>query len=345
MLMAPEITLQVNMSAGDVAYADVTVPALVRAHGAGASHRLAVVDCCRPQRTKLVDPDRRFPESGFRQRVERIRAIAESLKAAGYLDEIVYLEAGDPLLAELSRIYLRGLITETHDYAGCALMAYLAGFELPRTRFVLHYDADMLLHQTAGYDWSLEAAETMIGSSGAVAATPRTSPPFTHLTDAPDGPSLHEGLPYSPVSGGWRNAWFSTRCMLLDGERFAAFLPLMRGRTLLEVLAVKYLRRGYPRSPEVMLSRRLGSSGCWRLNLDTPDAWLLHPTTKPPEYLEILPRIQHHVLAGEYPVEQAGRTEIDVPAWERFVRGTPAGQGEERCDDGVSRRSSARLPV
>lgn len=342
--MTADVTLQINLSPGDIAYAELTVPALARAHAGSVCHRMAVVDCCRPQRTKLVDPDARFPEAQFRERVERIRAIAESLRSAGHLDEIVYLHPGDALIDELSRSYLRGLVKETHDYGGCALTAYLAGFELPRTRFVLHYDADMLLYQAPGYDWAAEAAEGMLEIPGAVAGTPRISPPFAHVTGTPDGPSRHEALPYVPVQGGWRNSWFSTRCMLLDRERFRRFLPLLQGRVLLEVLAVKYLRRGYPRAPEIMLFRRLRNAGAWRLNLSSPDAWLLHPHTKPPEYLALLPQIHKHVQAGVYPAEQAGRTEIDVAAWARFLAGTTVPGGAATREE-LSSVRIGELPV
>lgn len=317
-----DITLQINLSPGDIAYARITVPSLVEAHRASVDEKLAIVDCCRPQRTKIVDPDRRFPEPEFSQRVEQICAIAEELKDKGYLDRIVYLHPSDPLLPILSRKYLRNLVHETHDYGACALMAYLAGLEVPTTRYVLHYDADMLLYQASDYDWSVEARYLMDKEPKAVAASPRISPPFGEENDVPDAPSLHEGRLLIPVEGGWRNDWFSTRCYLIDRDKLAGYLPLLQGRTLLEVLLIKYLNRGYPRSPEIMLFRRVGGSGGWRLNLKSEQAWLLHPATKPPRYIELLPQIQNEIRQSRIPVEQRGYANINLSAWEDFLAGS-----------------------
>jgi len=314
-----DTTLQINLSPGDIAYAQMTVPALVEAHRANVDEKLAIVDCCRPQRTKIVDPDRRFPEPEFSQRVEQICAIAEELKAKGYLNRIVYLRPGEPLLSLLSRKYLGNWVHETHDYGGCALISYLAALEVPKTRYILHYDADMLLYQISGYDWSVEAKYLMDREYQAVAASPRISPPFSKEKNISDAPSLHEGRPLSTVEGGWRNDWFSTRCYLIDGEKLASYLPLLQGRLLLETLAMKYLNRGYPRSPEIMLFKRVGVAGGWRLNLKFEQAWLLHPATKPPRYLELLPQIQRAIQQGQVPVEQRGYADINLSAWEDFL--------------------------
>jgi hypothetical protein len=251
--------------------------------------------------------------------VEQICAIAEELRYEGYFDRIVYLRPGDPLLAHLTRKYLRNVVRETHDYGGCALTAYLAALELPRTRYVVHYDGDMLLYQKPGFDWVQEALGLLAGQPKAVAATPRISPPFRVVTGLPDAPSLHEARPLAMVPGGWRNDWFSTRCFLMDLHRLADYLPLLQGWTLLEVLAVKYLRRGYPRSPEMMMFKRISRAGGWRLNLSNEDAWLLHPATKPEKYIQLLPEILNAVGRGEVPNEQRGYADIKLPSWESFL--------------------------
>lgn len=62
-----DITLQVNLSAGDVNYAALTVPALVQQH-ADIKKRLLVVDCCRPQKSRIMDPDVKIPHKKVRGR-------------------------------------------------------------------------------------------------------------------------------------------------------------------------------------------------------------------------------------------------------------------------------------
>jgi hypothetical protein len=314
-----DVTLQINLSPGDIAYAQLTVPALAEAHRVHVDETLAIVDCCRPQKTKIVDPERRFPEAEFQQRVEKICAITEDLKTKGYLDRIVYLYPNNSLQPILARKYLGNWVNETHDYGGCALMAYLAAFEVTTTRYLIHYDADMLLYQASDYDWSVEAKYLMDKEHKVVAASPRISPPFRQDKNLADAPSLHEGRPLFPVEGGWCNDWFSTRCYLIDKDKLNSYLPLIQGRLLLETLAIKYLNRGYPRSPEIMLFKRVGRAGGWRLNLKSEQVWLLHPKTKPPRYIELLPQIQQHILKGQVPVEQRGYADINLSAWENFL--------------------------
>ncbi|WP_413167505.1 hypothetical protein ACL6C3_12590 [Capilliphycus salinus ALCB114379] len=314
------LTLQINLSPGDVAYAGVTVPVLAKFHRANVDEILAIVDCCKPQKTKIVDPNRRFPEPGFSQRVEKICAIVEELKTQGYIDRIVYLKPGNSLQPILALKYLGNWVNETHDYGGCALMSYLAAFEMSKTRYLLHYDADMLLYQSLNYDWPIEAISLIEKAPNAVAASPRISPPFSTEKKLPDAPSLHEGRPFTPVAGGWKNDWFSTRCYLIDIEKLSTYLPLIQGKILAETLLRKYLKRGYPRSPEIMIFQRVGRAGGWRLNLNSKNAWLLHPTTKSPRYLELLPQIQHSILQGKVPLEQRGYADIKLSAWETFLQ-------------------------
>ncbi len=154
MTAASDTSLQINLSPGDVSYAERTVPDLVRAHRANMDEVFVIVDCCRPQRTKAFDPDKRVPQPAYAERAERICAIADAFRRDGLVDRVVELHPGDPLFPLIARKYLCNLIHDTHECGGTALMSYFAAFELTRSRYLLHYDADMLLFQAAGYDWS-----------------------------------------------------------------------------------------------------------------------------------------------------------------------------------------------
>lgn len=311
-----EITLQINLSAGDSAYAELTVPALLAAHP-HVAERLLIVDLCKPQATKIVDPAQRFPEPAFSQRVSRISALAESWLAGRKVDRVVYLRPGDPLFAKLSRTYLRPWVRETHDYGGCALMSYLAAFELCRTRWLLHYDADMLLHQSPDFDWATAAQNALSGNNAIAAAIPRPSPP---PLDGPDAPSSHERLALTPHPAGWLNTWFSTRCFLFDLERLRPGLPLLQGRAYWDSLAAKILRRGYPRAPEILLFRRLSSAGLTRLSLNDRRAWLLHPVRKDAAFVAALPGLQAVIAEGRCPDAQRGQQDLNLEAWRDLLR-------------------------
>ena len=315
-----DVTLQVNLSPGDISYAEMTVPALIQAHRASVDATLAVVDCCKPQRTQKIEPERDYPEPEFSRRVERIRAITSDLQAAGYFDQVVYIHPGDALLRTLAKKYLRNVITGTHDAKGTPILAYLVPFEVASSRYVVHYDADMLLHQDPGYDWIVEATERMRKLPRAVIATPRVSPPFAAYRNLPDATSLHEGPTPEFVDGGWLVNWFSTRCFLMDRERLALHLPLPQGRLLLELVARRMLNRNYPLSLEIMLCRRIGGEGGRRLDLRSERAWILHPEDKGARFLQLLPAILQAIAAGDIPPEQRGWENVKLPLWDEFLR-------------------------
>ena len=311
-----DVTLQINLCAGDIAYAQMTVPFLVEAHRKNVSEKVAVVDCCRPQRTRIIEPDLRFPQPQFSQAVEQICLIAENLKSRGYFDRIIYLRADDPVLRRISGKYFRNVIQETHNYRGIALMAYLVTFEACRTSFVLHYDADMLLYQEPGYDWSTEAKSLINLDKKAVAATPRVFPPLDYNEDPA---SLYLGKPMESFRDAWYNDWFSARCYLKDLAKFKKYLPLLKGRIFLETLVRKYLNRSYPLSLESIISRRLSRSGCHKLYLKSKRAWLLHPDKKSSVYLKHLPKIQDSIKKNRIPEEQRGHEDLILSAWEDFL--------------------------
>jgi hypothetical protein len=312
------ITLQINLSAGDAGYAALTVPALLASHDP-TYHRLLVVDGCRPQRTRIFDPNIRVPEPGFGERLARVRQMASDWLGAGLVHEVAFLTPGDSRFGGFARRYTRPWMTETHDYGGCAYMGYWAALDLPRTRYVLHYDADMLLHQDPGFSWVDEALAHWAETPQALAAIPRISPPGFALSPESDGPSSHEGRPGLRTPAGWLSDWFSTRCFLFDCERLAPLLPLVRGRRALAFRLRRMIDRGYPPGPEHLLFGSLGGRG-WRcLNLASTQAYLLHPTRKDAEYYRLLPGILAATAEGRCPLDQRGRADLCLEAWAHYL--------------------------
>ena len=309
------ITLQINISPGDIQYAHLTVPALVRKH-LGIAKRLLVVDCCRPQKTKLVNPDVKFPIEIFEKKVEKIIAIAEQLKKDGFITDIYYLKPNDPFIKDLSKKYLRGIYDCTHSGGGTANMSYWAAIELPQTKYVLHYDGDLLLYQKEGYSWVNEAMQYFSDNDKIITVLPRDAPPSLEIFNKT--PTYHEGMPSENYDKYWLNEFFSTRHFLLDKERLKPFLPLMNGKILWETLLRKYGNRVFPRDPEIVLFSRLSSKHSKRLILKSGDAWMLHPNSKPKEYLDILPQMIALVDAGTVPKKQQGYSNVILDEWLNF---------------------------
>ncbi len=361
-LPAPEITLQVNVCAGDISYADPILRSLVRTHREDIREVVAVADCCRPQSTPVLHRASRFPPDEFGQRVERLRELCARWLGEGLVDRIEYLEAGDAArVRRLNRKYCGRDTACTHDHLGHAFSAYFAGWEAANTRYVVHFDADVLLHQAPGYSWLRDAVARLSADRKLLAVSPRIAPPPADAAGQMVDMAI-EGVAWLPTwrltreADGWRSDWFSTRCHVIDRERLAELLPLTprRGRAadgwadwvnrcLLPVYDAypwitekpvsglrwfgdrvsrrlsRTLIPEFPLPPEVLLyehALRIGMESCY---LTDPRAWYIHPDRKPPEFVDLLPKLLAATREGRYPRPQAGFTGVDLSVWKDFT--------------------------
>lgn len=246
---ALDITLQLNLCAGDLAYAEETVPALVATHRPDVREVLIVADACHPQSTPVLHSPSRFPAAGFAERVARLRALCARWQSEGLVDRVEFLEPQSARVRELNRKYSGRATPWTHDHLGHAFSAYFAGWESARTRYVLHFDADILLHQATGFSWLQAAVAVLESESKVLAVSPRIAPP---LPGAGELRMVRPGEPgcgwvsswrLTPDSRGWRSDWFSTRCHVMDRERLAALLPLTPQRGPMADAGSEWLNR------------------------------------------------------------------------------------------------------
>jgi len=314
--MLGEVTLQINLSAGDLNYAHLTVPALISQHQY-LKKRLLVLDCLKPQKTKIVNPELKYPEPEFSLRIKKLKVLVEDFLAKGLVSDIYFLEEGDPFIKKTLNTYFKNFVTETHEYGGIGIISYLAGIELTKTKYVLHYDGDMLFYQKAGFNWVESAIEVLNEYTDCISITPGIAPPTTQLTRTASFEHWSENL---KVTGGYKDKFFSARQFLIDKDRLYAEFPLFRGIVLLETLLVKYLNRGYPRSVENIFFKRFSTAGKFRFMMDSHNCWVLHPLDKPLTYLEILPFIIENVNSGVVPMEQEGHENINLEAWLEFFK-------------------------
>ncbi|GGE44421.1 hypothetical protein EV200_101227 [Pedobacter psychrotolerans] len=312
--MINQVTLQINISPGDINYAGLTIPALVANHS-DIKKRLLIVDCCRPQKTKLVDPDLKFPIHNFEKNVEKIIEISKKLLKDNIVTEVHYLYHDSPLFKVVSKKYLNNLYDCTHAAGGTANMSYWVGIELCNSKYVLHYDGDIILYQKSDYSWVEEALSLMLKEENVIIAVPRLAPPPNEI----DYPSYQEGREITSFEKFWINDWFSTRHFLLDKEKLNSFLPLVIGKVKVELLLRKYLRRAFPIDPEMLLFKSLGRRGCKRLILKNKNAWITHPADKPENFLRNVKKIISEVKQGNFPLEQMGYENINLDAWINFI--------------------------
>ena len=305
------ITLQINVSPGDSAYLHQTIPALISKHRDHVDEVLLILVLNRPQRTRLVDPTKRFPTPDFENRAQSVLNWARQAQSIKLVDRI---EVANPSSLEAGWVYdefLGKLISETHDYGGSALLSYFLAFSFCRTQYLLHYDADILLYQDPDFAWPLKAISALHSDPSLFSVSPRFAPPLELLA----GPTRLSWPPFKKHPLGWTDRWFSTRCFLCEIEKISQLKPLIQGWLLLEIFVVKYMKRGFPRSPEVILSHRIKQAGGWRLILEQPEAWYLHPQTKDADFRVVLPSLIQAINKGHYPAGQAGYPDLNLDAW------------------------------
>lgn len=312
--MIDDITLQINISPGDINYAALTVTALIANH-LDIKKRLLVVDCCRPQKTKLIDPDLRFPLTSFDEKVKQIIEISEKLLKDNTVTDICYLRPNDPIFKIIAKKYLNNLYECTHSAGGTANMSYWAGIELSDSKYILHYDGDIILYQKKNYSWVEEALRLMNEEESVIIAVPRLAPPPIKI----DYPSYHEGRKLIFSNKYWLNDWFSTRHFLLNKEKLNKYLPLVIGKVKVELLLRKYGKRAFPIDPEMLLFKSLSPRGCKRLMLKNNNAWITHPVDKSEDFIRIIKKIINEVAKGNFPEEQRGYENVNLDAWIKFT--------------------------
>lgn len=362
----PGVTLQVNVSAGDLDYCGLSVPRLIETHRCDVAEVVVVADCCRPQGTPYVHRASRFPSREFESKVARLRHMVSAWRAEGLIDRVEYVEPEPRALRRLNRKYCGNPTAWSHDHLGHAFSAYFAGWDCARTRYLLHFDADILLYQASGFSWVRAAIARLQEDPRMIAASPRIAPP---LEDA--GRMVNIDSPESgwaptwrldPAPGGWRSSWTSTRCHLIDLDRLAGLLPLAsrhgfdhrlnaliapayrsafwtrpipsRGIGRLTHRVARRLARAvppFPLPPEVLLHERALSKGMGSLYLGDVRAWYIHPDTKPPGFPSLLPGLLSSVGEGRCPDSQRGLSGIRFDAWDKYLSaGMDAPGGPDR---------------
>ncbi len=310
------ITLQINLCAGDVDYCEQTVPQIVNAHK-NIKNVLLLVDTYKPQKTKIVNPYERFPEPLYSQKVEKVKQIAHNFLKNGLVSEVFVFENDEKYIKQLAKKYLHPSFTHTHDTTGMAVMPYWAGIDKVRTKYVLHYDADMLIYQAQNYDWVAEALEYLNEKSQILSAIPRNAAPNDATGKVP---TFHQGRPIQEFEKYWTNDWFGTRCFLMDKSKLENYLPLLKGKLLFEAYIRKIKQRSFPLSPEYVMFKQIGLKGGKKLILKNKNAWTLHPVFKKEEFCLNLPQIFQTIDKNKIPEAQSGWEDMKWEIWKEFLK-------------------------
>ena len=302
--MTPDASLVINLSAGDVAYAYETAKALIESHRDSVKAVIIVIDTIKAPFSNFYNHSERYAEPLFSEKIKKVRETVDKLKTEGLVDQIISLKNGDPYIKNLSKKYFRNRIHETHDFRGAPITAYLVGLEACNTRYIVHYDGDILLHQVPGADWIIKGIQILETTGHLISISPNPAPP----------PATTSKEDYTDLQ------WFSTRCLLINKEILITQLPLVANGHRVELWLRKVFKRTYPPAFETILYKRLRQGKYLTRYLVGEPAWYIHPENKGEIFADLLEPIIQSIHNGDYPPQQTGNETLLIDDWKTYLQ-------------------------
>ena len=304
-----DCTLSITVARSDLPFLRKTIPHLVRSCRHRFSRRTLVMD--------LRAPSGDFPSRPGVGTIAELERVCGELRDDGVVDTLVPVDDSPSLRR---RCYHGGFdrpVRHTVDFRGAPILNYMVSLAVAETAYLVHFDADMLLHQApGGDDWIARGIALLRACDDVCAVLPLSGPPHpAGLLHQPDGYRLDR-------RGFFRFETFTSRVFLVDRARLAALgaLPVTwpRGTTLARRLG-NLKRRVTGRSAlptwEMMLTENMRRTGACRADLADGRAWSLHPLERSAAYFESLDGIIEQVERGEFPAAQAGHYDLRFDAW------------------------------
>lgn len=300
-------TLSITVAPTDLPFLDQTLPHLARAFGQSVAHRLVVADF-----NEVTGTFKKRPVGS----IDSLRKLLDRFQADGLIDQVVPVI----MTSDLVQNAWRGVFTKPlpfpRDYRGAPIVNYLLCLSQAPTRYVMHVDSDMLIHQRPGVTPFVERAIALLQSNEDLAAVlPMSGPPH------PEG-VLHQPVWFELDAKGFhRFRSFTSRLFLVDRERLPRLYPLpldwpqrtSPGRRL----NLRRRLRGLSTLPmwEHMMEWAMSDRRLFRADLSDGSCWSLHPVARGDDFVRALPSIIERVEAGRFPAEQAGHYDLMVEAW------------------------------
>ena len=286
------ITLIINVAITDLDYAEINLLHLCKSHNK-IQRRIIIIDNHKSKSAVYTNYD---------HKLEALMLLAERLKKENVITEIIL---SDTFSANnrLYKKYLGGIINENelYDYRGAPIWAYVIAFEITHTKYLLHYDADMLTYAPT-QKWVDYAISKMENNSKFLCASPATYP-------------VDEQFEKKDVEF----CWFSTRCSLINLSLFKVLKHSYPLKFRLELILRRLLKKSYPSAFESLVSQMMVKRNLTSIYVKSNAAYIIHPEVKDINYLNILPAIIESVEVNQIPNLQIGKENIDVEAWKNHL--------------------------
>lgn len=296
-------TLSINICLTDLPFLSHTIPHIVKSCRYPFVERMLVIDTA-PMKGRYRN------NSSLPNMIELEKA-AQELVNQGYIDTVVKVDYKPKVLISIIKKHLGHSIWETHDFRDAPIYAYLYAYEVAQGDYFLHFDADMLLYQAAGYNWIEAGIEYLKKYPEILTVTPLPGPPDKNLNLKQQEVSYKYDL-----RGFFTFKEFTARRYLLDRRRFDDCLPLPLSYISWKRRLASYLTRHSALERwEGMLTNKLLASKYIRADIASPKAWTLHALEHGTKFLELLPDIITRIEQGDYPAGQTGDYDLQLELW------------------------------
>ena len=298
-----DCSLTILVSRADRQYFMHTVPHLVKMLNFPFQQKLLMVD------TAPLPP--RYSSMSNLGTLEELFELCEQLKERGVVDRILRVKHDDPDQLKLYHSHFSPRPPFTRNYRGYPNIACALAVEEAATDNHLWFDGDMLFYQKPESNWVGKAMNLVAENENVMFVGPHPGPP-------PENGVLHtQTNAYErDEKGFFRFKGFTSRRYLLNRQRFRELLPLTPSSVSRKMqLKSIYNKQSYLQNWEIMVSQALEKSRFYRADTSSPDAWALHTPDHGEEFIKELPQIIERVERGEFPTQQAGDYDLQLPLW------------------------------
>jgi hypothetical protein len=304
----PDCELSILVARPDINYMMHTVSHLVRACNYPFARKTLVVDTAPLGGQYLLRKDL-APMSVL------FDCCAELIKA-GTIDQLTCIEYDVKLKRQLYDEHFGRDFPGTHDFRGYPTFGTMYYIEKCQSPYLVHFDSDILLHQSSDFNWIKRGIEVMQSDERVICVMPLSGPPSAKGTFELVSYDFNE-------AGFFEFKFFSSRLFLIDVRRFKSLLPLSLQfhepsapvpHYIGELVVTKSMEQKMELW-ERMISTRIANTEFVRANLADPRAWTLHALDHGPEFVAKLPSIIEKVERGVFPPEQAGYYDLELSLW------------------------------
>lgn len=312
--MNTDCTLAFLVARTDVSFMMQTIPHLVRTCRFLFKKRLLFVDTAPLGREYLTRP-------GIGT-LDELYTCCQSLVQDGVIDEVIDIPYSAPERKQGYRKHFAPPLFHTHDCRGYPIWGSIFPLETVKTRYLVHFDSDMLLYQHPDYSWIEAGIEYLQKYPDIASILPLSGPPTS------GGELLQQSQEQEPYIRDERGFYsfktFTSRVFLIDIPKFEQLLPLQFDLPLKSRIRDLVYKKSCLRPWEEMVGQVLKKSSYVRVDLDSARAWTLHPSVRGTQFLEALPRLIQQIEAGQYPPEQAGYYDLELDCWTEQDRDQPS---------------------